>query len=168
MAEVYRPDVLSLCPVPKSELLHSPQWQHGFSKTQPSQRQKATKGSAHGSSMTTLCAYLCFCQTKRWFRRNDGCVGWWSVSLLTRDHPAQTSRHAVPTSSAGVFYVFYNILMEKGWKDAATCSPPFWLNKDWIKTQKHPAARGIFPFWRNTTHAYMRIRLFICNFVRWK
>ena len=58
MAEVYRPDVLSFRPVLKSELFAQPASTSRFSaKTQPSQRQKHKKVSAHGRMGSTLDAF---------------------------------------------------------------------------------------------------------------
>ena len=110
MAEVYRPDVLSFRPVPESELSDSPQVHHGFlPKLSPHSGKNIKRLSAHGRIGTTHLLFYVFARRRGDFAEMMGVRGEARGACSPELTSSQTSRHAVPTASTGVFSVFFNI-----------------------------------------------------------
>ena len=110
MAEVYRPDVLSFRPVLKSELLHSPQVHHGFlQKLSPHSGKKHKKTLLTAVLDPRILLFYVFARRRGDFAEMMGVRGEGRGACSPELTSSQTSRHAVPTASTGVFSVFFNI-----------------------------------------------------------
>ena len=83
-----------------------------FTKTQPSQRQKHKKGSAHGWIGSTHLLFYVFARRRGDFAEMMGVRGEVRGACSPELTSSQTSRHAVPTASTGVFSVFFKILLQ--------------------------------------------------------
>ena len=100
--------MLSFRPVPKSELLHSPQVHHGFvPKLSPHSGKKHKKVSAHGCIGSTHLLFYVFARRRGDFAEMMDMRGEGRGACSPELTSSQTSRHAVLTASAGVFSVFF-------------------------------------------------------------